>query len=184
MRRCECLEKTCKNVSNQTYLPVVQNRARASQKGSKAQRTLWTGAHPRRGLRMSRTGLQTQWGVSEYLKMAAQSQTYLIQLCAEPCVGEPKRLETQTDTSDACTHVQRAAKDSRKPTDKPECVRIPQNGCIKPNSPGRSPKPSPEKAQRPREDVDALSGRMNVHSARIDMVTTAKIAEVISTPPK
>ena len=99
-------------------------------------------------------------------------------------MGEPKRLETQTDMSDAYTRVQRAENDLRKPTEKPECIRIPQNGCIKPNPPGRSPKPSPEKAQTPGKDVDALSGRMHVHSARIDMIMTEKIAEVISTPPK
>ena len=49
-------------------------------------------------------------------------------------VGKPKRPETQTDTSDAYTRVQRAENNLRKPTEKPECIRIPRNGCIKPNS--------------------------------------------------
>ena len=75
---------------------------------------------------MSHKSLQTHWDVSEYLKTAIQSQTYLVQLCAELCVGEPKGLETQTDTSDAYTRVQRAEKNLRKPTKKQNALEYPE----------------------------------------------------------
>ena len=77
--------------------------------------------------------------------------------------------------SDVYTREQRAERDSRKPRDKPEYIRIPRNGCIKVNSPGRSTKLSPEKAERSGKDADALIGHMQVRNARIDMITTAKI---------
>ena len=86
--------KDMQNVSSQIYLLVAQNCAWARQKGSKVQRTHWTGVHARRGLRMSCKGLQTHWGASEYLRTTAESQTYLVQLCTEPCVSEGRRLET------------------------------------------------------------------------------------------
>ena len=36
---------------------------------------------------------------------------------AEPCIGEPKWLESPTDVSDACTRMQSVADDSIRPTD-------------------------------------------------------------------
>ena len=66
------------------------------------------------------------------------------------------------------TRAQRAERDSRKPRDKPECIRILRNGCIKVNSPGRSTKLSPEKAERSGKDADALIGDMQVRNARFD----------------
>ena len=54
---------------------------------------------------------------------------------AEPRMGEPNRLKNPTD---ACTHMQRVADDSRRPTDKLECIRKSQNGCKKLNLPAKS----------------------------------------------
>ena len=65
----------------------------ASQQGLKVHRTHRIGVHACRGLWMSCKGLQTHWGASKYLRTAAESQTYLVQLCAEPCVSEPKGLK-------------------------------------------------------------------------------------------
>ena len=152
----------------------------ASQKDLKVQRMHWTRAHPHKGL-------QTQWSASEYLKMAAQSIKSNLPgttLC-KTVYGWAKKAQNPNGHPDACTHMQRATKDLRKPTDKQECVRIPQNGCIRPNlPPGRTLNLSPEKVQRPRKDMDALSGCMHMHSTQIDIITTAKIAEVVSIPIK
>ena len=80
----------------------------------------------------------------------------------EPCMGEPERLKSQSDTSEVvCTHVQSVAKESPRPTDRLEHVRIPQNGCTMPNSPGASRKPRPEEPQGP--------GTMRVHWAHARM---------------
>ena len=86
---------------------------------------------------------------------------------AEPRTGEPERLKSQSDTSDVvCTHAQSVAKESRRPTDKPECVRIPQNSCTMPNSPGASPKPHPEEPQGP--------GATRVHRAHVRMCSACE----------
>ena len=53
--------------------------------------------------------------------------------------GEPKKPRDWTDTLDTCTHVQDLANDSRRSTNKPECVRTPKEGCTTSNSPGTSP---------------------------------------------
>ena len=57
------------------------------------------------------------------------------------------------------THTQRIVNDSRKLTDKLKHVRIPQNGCIKPNSPGRSPESRREESHRPGNDTDTSHAR-------------------------
>ena len=49
--------------------------------------------------------------------------------------------------------------DSKKPTDKLERVRIPENGCIKPNSPGRSPESRREESHRPGNDTNTSHAR-------------------------
>ena len=42
---------------------------------------------------------------------------------AEPCIGEPNRLERKTDMSDVCTCTQSVADESIMPTDNLESVR-------------------------------------------------------------
>ena len=74
-------------------------------------------------------------------------------------VSKPEWLASQMDASNTCTHAQRIVNDSRKPTEKPQHVRIPENGCIKPNSPGRSPESRREESHRPGNDTDTPHAR-------------------------
>ena len=99
---------------------------------------------------------------------------------AEPCVGEPNRLECPMDTSDVCTWMQSDVDDSRRPTDDLEHIRKSRNTCKKPNLPAKSLKTRPEEPEKPGNRADASSGRTHVQSGRIDMKTTAKMPEVIS----
>ena len=105
------------------------NRAWGSQKGSRIKRKCRT----HKGLRMIRTHLQTR-------QQCQKPRTYLLR-GAGPHVGEPKRLESPTDVSEACTHTLSVADDSRRPTDMPERVRKSQDDCKKSNLPAASPKP-------------------------------------------
>ena len=98
-------------------------------------------------------------------------------------MGEPNRLECQTDPSDACTHMQRVADESREPTDNLEHVRRSQNGCKKSNLPAKPLRTHPEEPKRPGNQADPSSGRMHVQSGRIDVKVTARMVEVISTTP-
>ena len=50
---------------------------------------------------------------------------------AEPRAGEPNRLRSPTDASDACTRMQSDADESRRPIGNLERVRRSQNGCKK-----------------------------------------------------
>ena len=99
---------------------------------------------------------------------------------AEPCVGEPNRLECPTDASDVCTCVQSDVDDSRRPTNNSERVRRSQNSCKKSSSPAKPLKMCPEEPKKPGSRVDASSGCTHMQSGRIDMKTTAKMPEVIS----
>ena len=51
-------------------------------------------------------------------------------------VSKVDRLESPTDASDGCTPTQRVANEFQRPRDTLGCIRIPQNGCTKPNLPG------------------------------------------------
>ena len=102
---------------------------------------------------------------------------------AEPCIGEPNRLENPTDTSDAWTRMQRISDDSRRPTDNLERIRRSQNGCKRSNLPAKSLKSCPEEPRKPENCPDASSGRTHMKSCRINMKTTARMPEVISILP-
>ena len=83
---------------------------------------------------------------------------------AELCMGEPNRLESLTDVSDACTCMQRVVDDLRRPTDDLECVRKSQKGCKRLNLPAKSLKTRPEELERPGNCPDASSGHTHVQS--------------------
>lgn len=104
---------------------------------------------------------------------------------AEPHMGEPERLESQTDMSDTCTHVQRATYDSRQPADTSECVSMPQNSLKNSNLPGASPELRPkEPHQRPGNDANALGTLMHMQSGRINAKMAANSPEDVSIAPK
>ena len=50
-----------------------------------------------------------------------------------PCVGEPKRLESQMDSSDTCTCMQGVTSDLRRSANMSDMVRNPQNNWQIPN---------------------------------------------------
>ena len=97
--------------------------------------------------------------------------------------GEPKRLESPMDASDACTRTQNIADDSTRPTDNSKGIRIPQNGFKRSNSPARSQEPRPKKLQRLSDDADASGTGTHGQRNQTDAKTTTKMAKVISTPP-
>ena len=80
--------------------------------------------------------------------------------------------------------MQRVAKDTIRPTDNSECVKIPQNDCKKSNLPTETPTPCPEKPQRLGNDAVALGSHMHAHSDGIDTKTAARTAETVSKAPK
>ena len=67
----------------------------------------------------------------------------------EPRMNKPERLKCPTNASNACTCTQNVVTKSRRPTNKSEFIRVPQNGWMKPNSPGISPelRPSPREPE-------------------------------------
>ena len=53
--------------------------------------------------------------------------------------GGSQKPRDRMDASDTRAHVQDLANDSRRSTNKPECVRTPKDSCTKSNPPGTSP---------------------------------------------
>ena len=95
--------------------------------------------------------------------------------------GEPKKPRDRTDTSDTCAHAQDLANNSRRSTNKPECVRTPKGGCTKSNSPGTSPERA-QQSQRPGDHTNALGTGTGTHSYRFDMKTAARTRKDVSIP--
>ena len=83
---------------------------------------------------------------------AHQTQNHQIHL---PRMGEPERPKVQTDTSNACTHMQSVEKELRRSTNKSECISTHQNNWKKPNLPSRSPELRIKEPQRPGNHADA-----------------------------
>ena len=78
---------------------------------------------------------------------------------AQNCAWQARKARKSTDESDACVHAQSVVSDSRRPENKPERIRRPQNRCTRLDSPGRSPGPRPEEPHRPRNHAGALGAR-------------------------
>ena len=88
------------------------------------------------------------------------------------------------DASNACTHAQSIEIDSRRPENKSEHVRRPKNGCIRLDSPGRSPEPCPEEPKGPRNHADASGAHMHSALESIRKMAARRHEDVRETPDK
>ena len=118
--------------NGRTYLPRAQGLAQTERVGSRPMHTHGVANNSNISANMSAT--------SDLPSRGSESR-----------MGEPERLESQTDASDTRTRVQGIANDSRRSGNTSDTVRTPQDNWTKSKLPARSPKIVPREATEARE---------------------------------